>query len=199
MFLLCLGALGAAGQVGDEPTAESGPFLFAAARMLAGELDRSEEALELFERAVAMDPEAPFLRVGLADFLIQLQRLEEAGEHLDVAYRNAPDDVDVLRRYARIQMGLSDRARDKEAVDRALEALGTLREFGAETISRACCSCPRSVRPWGSRGEAAAVLEELVSYHNGNRQLQRMLADALREAGEGETGAAGRGRHPPVR
>ena len=36
----------------------------------------------------------------------------------------------------------------------------------------------------GQHKEAAAVLEELVSYHNGNRQLQHMLVNALREAGE---------------
>ena len=185
LVLLCLGALGAAGQEGDEPTAESGPFLFAAARMLAGELGRSEEALELFERAVAMDPEAPFLRVGLADFLIQLQRLEEAAEHLDVAYRNAPDDVDVLRRYGRIQMRLSDRARDREAVDRALEALGALRELAPNDIE-GMLLLSQIRAALGQQREAAAVLEELVSYHNGNRQLQRMLAGALREAGQDE-------------
>lgn len=178
-----LGTSGAGGQEEADPAIDSGPFLFASARMLAGEPGRTEEALELFERAVAMDPEAPFLRVGLADFLIQLQRLDDAAEHLTVAYRNAPGDVDVLRRYGRIQMQLSDRARDREVVDRALEALGALRELAPSDIE-GMLLLSQIHTALGERREAAAVLEELVSYHNGNRQLQRMLAGALREAGE---------------
>ena len=176
---------GAGAQEVAEPTADSGPFLFAAARMLAAEQGRSDEALDLFERAVALDPEAPFLRVGLADFLIQLQRLDDAAEHLAVAYRNAPNDVDVLRRYARIQMELSDGARDRAAVDRALEALATLRDLAPSDIT-GMILLSRIHAALGEPQEAAAVLEELVSYHNGNRQLQRMLAGALREAGEDE-------------
>ncbi len=183
--LCCLGTSGAAGQEEADPATDSGPFLFAAARMLAGESGRTDEALELFERAVAVDPEAPFLRIGLADFLIQLQRLEDAAEHLAVAYRNAPRDVDVLRRYGRIQMQLSDRARDREAVDRALEALEALRELAPSDIT-GMLLLSQIRAALGERKEAAAVLEELVSYHNGNRQLQRMLASALREAGEDE-------------
>ena len=183
--LCCLGTSGAAAQEEADPATDSGPFLFAAARMLAGEPGRTDEALELFEQAVAIDPEAPFLRVGLADFLIQLQRLEDAAEHLAVAYRNAPGDVDVLRRYGRIQMQLSDRARDREAVDRALEALEALRELAPSDIT-GMLLLSQIHAALGERKEAAAVLEELVSYHNGNRQLQRMLAGALREAGEEE-------------
>jgi predicted Zn-dependent protease len=183
--LCCLGTSGAAGQEEADPATDSGPFLFAAARMLAGESGRTDEALELFERAVAIDPDAPFLRIGLADFLIQLERLEDAAEHLAVAYRNAPRDVDVLRRYGRIQMQLSDRARDREAVDRALEALEALRELAPSDIT-GMLLLSQIRAALGERKEAAAVLEELVSYHNGNRQLQRMLAGALREAGENE-------------
>ena len=183
LVLLCLGASGTAAQEAAEPVADSGPFLFAAARMLAGEPGRTDEALELFERAVAMDPEAAFLRVGLADFLSQLRRFDEATEHLAVAYRNAPDDVDVLRRYGRIQMQLSDRGRDRAAVDRALEALKALRELAPSDIDGMLLLF-QIHGALGQHKEAAAVLEELVSYHNGNRQLQHMLVNALRQAGE---------------
>ncbi len=185
LVLACLGASGVAGREEADPVTDSGPFLFAAARMLAGEPGRTDEALDLFERAVAVDPEAPFLRVGLADFLGRLRRLDEAAEHLAVAYRNAPRDVEVLRRYGRIQMELSDRARDREAVDRALEALEALRELAPSDIE-GMLLLSRVRVALEELGEAAAVLEELVSYHNGNRQLQRMLAGALREAGEDE-------------
>lgn len=183
LVLACLGASGVSGQEEADRNADSGPFLFAAARMLVGEPGRNDEALELFERAVAVDPEAPFLRVGLADFLVQLRRLAEAAEHMAVAYRNAPRDVDVLRRYARIQMELSDRGRDRDAVDRALEALEALRELAPSDVD-GMLLLSRVHAVLGENRQAAAVLEELVSFHNGNRQLQRMLAGALREAGE---------------
>ncbi len=181
--LVCLGTSGAVGQEAAEPVADSGPFLFAAARMLAGEPGRTDEALELFERAVAMDPEAPFLRIGLADFLSQLRRFDEAAEHLAVAYRNAPNDVDVLRRYGRVQMELSNLGRDRAAVDRALEALRALRGLAPSDID-GMLFLAQIHGALGQHKEAAAVLEELVSYHNGNRQLQHMLVNALREAGE---------------
>lgn len=185
LLLLCLGTSGASAQETAETATDNGPFLFAAARMLASEPGRTDEALELFERAVAMDPEAPFLRVGLADFLGQLQRLDEAADHLAVAYRNAPNDVDVLRRYGRIQMELADRSRDREAVDRALEAFEHLRELAPNDIN-GMLFLAQIRGALGQHKEAAAVLEELVSYHNGNRQLQRMLVNALSEAGEDE-------------
>lgn len=183
LVLICLGGSGAIAQEAEEAAGESGPFLFAAARMLAGEAGRTDEALGLFERAVAIDPEAPFLRVGLADFLVRLGRFEEAADHLAVAYRNAPDDVDVLRRYGRIQMELSDRGRDRAAVDRALEALEALRGVAPSDMDGMLALYQLRVG-LGQHKEAAAVLEELVSYHNGNRQLQQMLVDALRAAGE---------------
>ena len=183
LVALCLGASVAVGQEAAEPVADSGPFLFASARMLAGEPGRTDEALDLYERAVAMDPEAPFLRVGLADFLGQLRRFDEAAEHLAVAYRNAPNDVDVLRKYGRIQMELSDGGRDRGAVDRALEALKALRELAPSDID-GMLFLSQIHSMLGEFKEAASVLEELVSYHNGNRQLQYRLVNALREAGE---------------
>ena len=183
LLLVCLGGSGAVAQQADEAVGGSGPFLFASARMLAGEPGRTDEALELFERAVAIDPEAPFLRVGLADFLISLRRFDEAAGHLAVAYRNAPEDVDVLRRYGRIQMELSDRGRDRAAVDRAIEALETLREVAPSDID-GMLALFQIRGGLGQHGEAAAVIEELVSYHNGNRQLQHMLVNALSAAGE---------------
>lgn len=183
LVLICLGGSSVTAQQADETAGGSGPFLFAAARMLAAEPGRADEALELFERAVAIDPEAPFLRVGLADFLVRLGRFEEAADHLAVAYRNAPDDVDVLRRYGRIQMELSDRGRDRAAVDRALEAFEALRAVAPSDIDGMLALYQIRGR-LGQTQEAAAVLEELVSYHNGNRQLQHMLVEALRAAGE---------------
>ena len=176
LLVICLGGSGAVAQPADEASEDSGPFLFAAARMLAGEPGRRDEALELFERAVAVDPEAPFLRVGLADFLVRLGRFEEAADHLAVAYRSAPDDVDVLRRYGRIQMELSDRGRDRAAVDRALEALEALRSVAPSDID-GMLALYQIRGGLGQHKEAAEVLEELVSYHNGNRQLQQMLVD----------------------
>ncbi len=169
---------------------DNGPFLFAAARMLAAEPDRQEEALALFERAVAADPEAPFLRLGFADFLAASGRSEEAEEQAAAAYRLAPDDVDVLRTYAQTLVAPRDgwtqgferaglRAR---ALDQALEALERLRRLAPGDPQGMVMLY--QIRSWRDEyDEAAAVLEELVSYHNGNRQLQGMLVEAFRRAG----------------
>ena len=186
-ILFGLLAAAAAGRQTAEPSAESAPFLFASARMLAAEQGRTEEALELFERAVEADPEAPFLRIGFAEFLSRLRRVEEAAGHAAVAYEMAPDDVDVLRSYGRIQMALASGAggRDRAAVDRAVEALEKLRRVAPSDIE-GMLMLYRIRRALDDADEAAAVIEELVSYHNGNRQLQHMLVDALKFAGQTE-------------
>ena len=166
-----LAAVGAAAQEASPQPAESGPFLYAAARFLAAEPGRTEEALDLFEQAVAADPEAPFLRIGFAEFLGRLRRVEEAAEHAAVAYRLAPDDVDVLRRYGRIQMGLASggsRLEEGAAVDSAVEALEKLREIAPSDIE-GMLLLYQLLRALEEPARAAAVLEELVSYHNGNR------------------------------
>ena len=180
----CLGAPATRAQEAGDWSDGSGPFLFAAARMLAAEPEREEEALDLFERAVAADPEAPFLRLGLARFLAGLGRFEDAAEHAAVAYRLAPDDVDVLRAYAQAQV--EPRAGGgRRGVDRALEALDTLREL-APSDMQGMILLYRIREARNEHDEAASVLEELVSYHNGNRQLQSMLVDAFRRAGREE-------------
>ena len=183
IVLVPLGARTARGQEASGAAGESGPYLFAAARMLADEPERREEALGLFERAVAADPEAPFLRLGLAEFLAGLGRSEEAAEQAAAAYRLAPDDVDVLRAYAQAQVDpRGGGGRRGEAIDRALEALERLRRLAPGDL-QGMILLYQIRRTREEYGEAASVLEELVSYHNGNRQLQSMLVDAFRRAG----------------
>lgn len=184
--LLCLGAQPAGAQGASESPAESGPFLFTAARLLAAEPDRVEEALDLFERAVAADPDAPFLRVGLAEFLAEkLRRFDEAAEHTAVAYRLAPDDVDVLRAHAQVLVSLprGDGGQLGEVLDQAIEALESLRRLAPGDID-GMMLLYRIRESLEEYDEAASVLEELVSYHNGHRQLQGLLVDALRRAGQ---------------
>lgn len=183
IVLVPLGARTARGQEASGADGESGPYLFTAARMLADEPERREEALGLFERAVAADPEAPFLRLGLAEFLAGLGRSEEAAEQAAAAYRLAPDDVDVLRAYAQAQVDpRGGGGRRGEAIDRALEALERLRRLAPGDL-QGMILLYQIRRTREEYGEAASVLEELVSYHNGNRQLQSMLVDAFRRAG----------------
>ena len=172
------------GAPGGAPASESGPYLFAAARMTAAEPGLEEEALDLFERAAAADPEAPFLRLGLAEFLAGQGRFEDAAEHAAVAYRLAPDDVDVLRTYALAQVEPRAGGGDR-GIDRALEALEKLRELAPGDM-QGMILLYRIRERREEFDEAASVLEELVSYHNGNRQLQSMLVDAFRRAGRDE-------------
>jgi len=179
------------GSRAQEPSttiAESAPYLYTAARMLAEEQGRAAEVVELFERAVAVDPEAPFLRVGFAEFLSRQRRLEEASQHAEVAFRVAPDDVDVLRAYAQVHGRLAGQRREgprSETAERALEALTRLRQLAPSDID-GMLMLYNARRGRNEVAEAAAVLEELVSYHNGNRQLRVMLLDALRDAGQSE-------------
>lgn len=184
--LLCLGAQSIQAQEGVAVPAESGPFLFTAARLLAAEPDRAEEALDLFERAVAADPDAPFLRIGLAEFLAgKLRRFDEAVEHTAVAYRLAPDDVDVLRAHAEALVSLPRGSGSElgEVLDQAIEALENLRRLAPSDID-GMMLLYRIRERLEEYEEAASVLEELVSYHNGHRQLQGMLVDAFRRAGQ---------------
>jgi len=181
--LLFLGAPPTLAQEAAVAPSESGPFLFTAARLMAAEPERVEEALGLFERAVAADPDAPFLRIGLAEFLAEkLRRFDEAAEHTAVAYRLAPDDVDVLRAHARVLVSLPGGGRRGEVLDQALEALGRLRRLAPSDID-GMMLLYRIRERLEEYEEAASVLEELVSYHNGHRQLQAMLVDAFRRAG----------------
>ena len=182
--LLGLVALPTLAQDVAPATAENGPYLFTAARLLADEPDRVEEALDLFERAVAADPDAPFLRLGLAEFLAEkLRRFGEAAEHTAVAYRLAPDDVDVLRAHAGVLVSLPGGSRRGETLDQAVEALERLRRLAPSDID-GMILLYRIRERLEEYEEAAAVLEELVSYHNGHRQLQGMLVDAFRRAGQ---------------
>lgn len=183
--LVCLGAQPTRAQEAAATPAESGPFLFTAARLLAAEPDRVDEALDLFERAVAADPEAPFLRIALAEFLAEkLRRFDEAAEHTAVAYRLAPDDVDVLRAHAQVLVSLprGNGGQLGEALDQALEVLERLRRIAPSDIN-GMMLLYRIRERLEEYEEAASVLEELVSYHNGHRQLQGMLVDAFRRAG----------------
>ncbi len=186
VILLCLAAQPTRAQEAAAAPAGSGPFLFTAARLLAAEPDRVEEALDLFERAVAADPDAPFLRIGLAEFLAgKLRRFDEAAEHTAVAYRLAPDDVDVLRAHARILVNLPRGSGGQlgEVLDQALEALERLRRLAPSDIE-GMMLLYRIRERLEEYEEAASVLEELVSYHNGHRQLQGLLVDAFRRAGQ---------------
>ncbi len=184
--LLCLGAPSALAREGTATPAESGPYLFVAARLLATEPDRADEALDLFERAVAADPDAPFLRIGLAEFLAEkLRRFDQAALHTAVAYRLAPDDVDVLRAHAGVLVSLPGGGQRGETLDQAVEALESLRRLAPSDID-GMMLLYRIRERLEEYEEAASVLEELVSYHNGHRQLQGMLVDAFRRAGQEE-------------
>ncbi|MDE2850042.1 MAG: tetratricopeptide repeat protein [Acidobacteriota bacterium] len=188
--LLCLGSQSTVAQEADAAPAESGPFLFTAARLLAAEPDRVDEALDLFERAVAADPDAPFLRIGLAEFLAEkLRRFDEAAEHTSVAYRLAPDDVDVLRAHAVVLVSLPGGGRRGEVLDQAIEALERLRRLAPSDID-GMMLLYRIRERLEEYEEAASVLEELVSYHNGHRQLQGLLVDAFRRAGRDDRAEA---------
>lgn len=154
--------------------------------MLAGE-GEVREALREFERAVELDPRAAYLRLEYADLLYRLRRVDEAAEQALLAKELAPSDPEVLRLYGQIQYARS--AGDVQALADARAAFEALRGIAPHDIT-AMLTLAQIYNGLERQDEAIAVLRELVSYHPDNRQLSRVLVDALNEAGRSDEAEA---------
>jgi TolB-like protein/tRNA A-37 threonylcarbamoyl transferase component Bud32/tryptophan-rich sensory protein len=81
--------------------------------------NRSREAAE---RAMALDPTGAVGRVAMADFLMLVNNdTEEARSHIEIAMSRAPNDVEVLRRAARVASDRNDAKQAIALLDRAQE------------------------------------------------------------------------------
>jgi tetratricopeptide (TPR) repeat protein len=85
-------------------------------------LDRSQECLAAFERAVACEPADTQLRLRLA--LLRRQRGDRRGalNHLIAGLQQAPKDPDLLSEHASLLVELNDDEEGSEAIERALQA-----------------------------------------------------------------------------
>ncbi len=139
-----------------------------------------EEAIREFDRAVELDPEAPYLRLEYADLLYRLRRVPEATEQVNLAYEHAPHDPEVLRLYGQIHFASA--GSDRDSLRRSEEAFAELRSVAPEDIP-AMITLAQIYEATGRSPEAVEVVRELVSHHPDNRQLKRALVDLLRDAG----------------
>ena len=161
-------------------------YHFALGRTLATE-GKVAEAIEEFEKAVALDADAPYLRVEYADLLFRLRRFEEAAAQINVAQQISPEDPEVLRLYGSIHHARS--AESSEALALARDAFERLRVQEPSDIM-SMLTLAQVYMGEQRTDEAIEVLKEVVGYHPSNRQLTRVLVDALREAGRAEEAEA---------
>ncbi len=173
--------VGAETRSGSETAVDpaSGAYHFTLAKWLAADGEVDAAAAE-FDKAVAAEPDAAYLRLEYAELLAGAQRLGQAADQIERARALAPKSVDVLRAFGRIQMSLG--RRDPQAVARALDALEALRREAPGDLQGmvALGQIYQSLERWG---DAADVFEELVRRHTDNRQLKRLLIDGLQRAG----------------
>lgn len=82
---------------------------------------RPREALELYEQAVALDPEQPFYRVNPGVLALELELVERAAEHLEAAVRLKPEWSLAHQNLGSARLAGGDLERAAEAFERALE------------------------------------------------------------------------------
>lgn len=149
---------------------------------LAGE--RQEEALEHYEKAVALETAAaPTLRLRLAAMYLQAKRLDEALEQLTIASEANPDNAEVLQLRAGV---LATLRREQEAIA-AYRKLIQLRGEQSEEPYIFAASLHLQA---GQLDEAKQLLGELLIQHPrsffGNYYLAR-IAEAQSQFSDAES------------
>ncbi len=170
--------------------AREAAFEFARAKLLAEE-GSFEKAMKAYQRALELDGLDPYSRIEVAKFhsyLSQIARsaakrleyLESAGGHAGEARRLAPDNLEILRSYAQIQLRLGEH--QLAALNQAQEAYEELRDRIEGDLQ--VLTSLGQIYLWKQQGaQAAEVLEEAASYRPGHRMIQTMLLEALLSAG----------------
>ncbi len=94
-------------------------------------LDRPQEAMTDYRRAVELAPERDDARLRLASLLVRAQMSPEAATHYEQLYRRQPDNPAVLLGLARCRYALGD----PDEAARLLDALLELRPRDAEALA----------------------------------------------------------------
>ena len=166
---------------------------FAQAKLLA-DGGSFREALRTYREAIAEDESDAYLRIELANFLVELAELwdddekklttlEKAAREASVARQLEPGDPAILGEFAAIHLRLGEH--QSAALDIAQEAFETLREMTPEDL-RVLTSLGQIYLWKQEHARAVEVLRAADSYLPNHRTIQQMLAEALSGAGQPE-------------
>lgn len=177
-------AVAAALELEAPPVAATEPnaaYLFAIGQSLRLEGSYTE-ALEKLEAAARADPNEPFLQLELAEFLLQLGRLEDALPHAERARDLAPESLPVLEMYGRVQLRRADR--ESAALESARSAFEQIRRLDEKNIE-ARVTLGRMYLNMSRPGEAINPLREARTLRPGDRIVTSLLVEALGAGGDG--------------
>ncbi|MEE2775351.1 MAG: tetratricopeptide repeat protein, partial [Acidobacteriota bacterium] len=160
--------------------AQSASYYFAIAKMYAAE-GSYREAVEAFTRAVALEPEDPYIRMEYAELLSRTGRSRQAAEVAGQALELAPLNPDALRLVGEIRLELAPR--DARSLRLARDAFEKLRDIDpADTPSLLTLA-----RIYLSQNNAAGALETLEvasSYNPNHPAVHRALLEAVASSGD---------------
>ncbi len=167
-------------------------YRFAVAKMLVDEGDyRGAETA--FQRALELDPNAPYVRIEYAKFLARLgrfgrthearlERLKEAVDQAEKAQQALPGNVDALRAVATTNLSLGgEEPSDPAPMAAAVAAFEKLRTVDPRDV-RSLLSLGQIYLRRGEPAAAAEVFQEIVAETPGYRPVYRLLAEALMQS-----------------
>jgi tetratricopeptide (TPR) repeat protein len=158
----------------EAASVENAPYEFVLAKLLAAE-GAWQEAADSFDRAIALAPTDPYLRLDYAGFLLQIGRRRAALEQATEARRLAPQDPDALAVFARSQLAVADG--DPVAVDRAREAYEELRRLQPGNL-QGLIALGRLYLGSARTEEAAVVFREALALRPQSSWLLSLLVEA---------------------
>ena len=153
---------------------ENAPYEFVLAKLLAAE-GNWQEAVNRFDKAIALAPEDPYLRLDYAGFLLQIGRRGKALEQAGEARRLDPENAEALAVFARAQLAVADG--DPAAMGRALEAYEELRRLRPDHL-QGLIALGRMYLGGGRTEEAAEVFRQALLVRPGNSWLLSLLVEA---------------------
>lgn len=160
------------------------PFLLGS--LLANEGDYAT-AIDSLREAAASEPNDPFLRVQLAQWLLRLGRSDEASSEARRAAELLPADPDVMRVLARVETARADR--DAAARDRARDAYEKLLADDADDVE-ALVSLGQIYLAEENFERAVQVLEPAHHLRPDQGMIESLLLQAYDRAGRWESAEA---------
>lgn len=153
---------------------EPGPQLMLA--VLLARLQRTRDAREAFEKAVALDPSSVAAYLGLARVYQDLGQLDQAEKAAYTALQVAPEDPEAAYVLARVLRARGDGRTARELLDRVLEQrpqhVDALYERGLVALDA------------GEARDAVSYLGEVIQRQPERTEARQAYARALRAAGD---------------